>query len=803
MFVKTTYRAPCGRFCVALPFRPNAHELGESRSLALKRFYNLERKLMKEPQIYAAFCKFMNDYQRLGHMEVARQAGKYYIPHHAVLKSDGDISKLRVVFDASARSSSGLSLNDVLYIGPKLQTDIRDILLRIRLHRYIFIADIRETPEEEIKEFELLMVTYGVSSAPYLAIRCLHELDAQESNRFPGTRGILTTNTYMDDIVVGADSEEELLSLQKQIIALLRSGGCELKKWTSNCPKILQQVPPEDRAQQASFDPKEDQTLKVLGLHWDTDSDYFAYHTRTPESQLSRRKVLSVIARLFDPIGSLGPMLMWAKGFMQKLWHEHLHWDTPLHENLSTAWNQFLTELPTIHQVTLPRYINVQSCSDIQLLGFSDASMKGYAATIYLSVVYTSGNVPVHFVSCKTKIAPIKTSQLNESLSIPCLELCAALLLAQSLSHIQEVLSTTINISQVRAWTDSSIVLSWLSSEKKYFKIFVTHRVVKIHTLVPNCHWGHVRTHENPADPASRGLLPATMASSSLHWNGPEFLNRPEKDWPASTFSPVPLEELPETKADKATVLQVTKNLPPIEPFHRFSSIVKMQGVLAYCFHFSRRPVLTGPLTRAESDHVLTTAVRETQRIYFSSLRKQLTTSQMITPASLAQLAPFFDNDGLIRVGGRLRYSALSEDVKHPILLPHSAHVTQLLIRHYHLSFLHGGPKLVLSMMSHKFWIISGRDAIRRFIFSCVTCSRHKADNPRPFMADLPSSRVQPHLPFLHVGMDYGGLFVIKESRLRNARTSKVFVALFICMSVKAVHLEIVSDLTTDAFLDA
>jgi len=134
MFVTTTYRAPCGRFCVDLPFRPNAAELGESRALALKRFYNLERKLMKEPQLYIAYRKFMNDYQTLGHMEVARQTGKYFIPHHAVLKADGDISKLREVFDASARSSSGLSLNDVLYTGPKLQTDIRDILLRIRLH---------------------------------------------------------------------------------------------------------------------------------------------------------------------------------------------------------------------------------------------------------------------------------------------------------------------------------------------------------------------------------------------------------------------------------------------------------------------------------------------------------------------------------------------------------------------------------------------------------------------------------------------------------------------------------------------
>jgi len=152
-----------------------------------------------------------------------------------------------------------------------------------------------------------------------------------------------------------------------------------------------------------------------------------------------------------------------------------------------------------------------------------------------------------------------------------------------------------------------------------------------------------------------------------------------------------------------------------------------MQRVLAYFLRLSHRPVIIGPLTRAELNYVLTTAVKETQNIYFSNLWQQLTTSQMITAASLAQLAPFIDKDGLIRVGGRLRYSALSEDAKHPFLLPNSAHITQLLIRHYHLSSFMVDR---LSMMSHMFWIISGRDAIRRFIiFSCVTCSRHRASS--------------------------------------------------------------------------
>lgn len=122
---------------------------------------------------------------------------------------------------------------------------------------------------------------------------------------------------------------------------------------------------------------------------------------------------------------------------------------------------------------------------------------------------------------------------------------------------------------------------------------------------------------------------------------------------------------------------------------------------------------------------------------------------------------------------------------------------------HYHLSLLHAGQKLLLSMIQRKFWIVSGRAAIRQFINACVPCVRYKAACPQPCMADLPEFRGQPHCPFLFVGMDYGGSFVVKESRCRNARTGKAYLALFVYLSAKAVHLEVVSDLSTKAFLTA
>lgn len=838
-FLKSTTRDDSGRFCVALPFRDLFvcsdrfqtslnHGLGDSRSIALKRFYNLESRLTKEPELYAAYKKFMSDYQTLGHMRPAPEPGKYIIPHHAVLKSDGDVTKLRVVFDASASTSSGKSLNDILCTGPKLQTDLRDILLRSRIYKYIFTADIvkmyrqilirpedrlyqhifwRDSPDDEIQEYQLCTITYGLNCAPYLAIRCLHELDKQEGQRFPCAKGVLTHSTYVDDIVLGADSEEQLLRRKIDLIGLLRSASCELKKWTSNSTIVLDSISPDDCVNSVSFDPKDDHSVKVLGLHWDTNTDNFAYHTRVQETSASKRKVLSVIARLFDPIGALGPMLLWAKCFMQRLWSDQLDWDDPLPAHLLCEWQQFLSELPSIFNLTLSRHIDLTCYQDVQLLGFADASVKGYAATVYLRIVHKSGNISVHFISCKNKVAPLKSVTSDESLSIPRLELCGVLLLAQTLHHIHQVLSTEISISRLQAWSDSSIVLSWLNAEQKHFKIFVTNRVAKIHKLLPTCDWNYVPTNCNPADPASRGLLPTAMMSLNIYWNGPPFLLLSEDRWPKSHFVPVDLEQLPEIKSKTVTVLSAAVEPALLYPFHRFSTLAKMQRVLAYVFRFfhrlRRQPARTGPITLPELEKILFIAVRQTQNHYFSSLFRQIKNSSAVTPPSLAQMAPFIDDCGIIRVGGRLRFAALNRDAKHPILLPRSSHLTHLLILHYHLSFLHGGPKLILSMLVHKFWILSSRAAVRQCIFNCVSCTRNKAIRPHPVMADLPSFRVQPHRPFSHVGMDYGGPFSVKEHRRRNARITKVYLAVFVCMTVKAVHLEVVSDLTTDAFLAA
>jgi len=234
------------------------------------------------------------------------------------------------------------------------------------------------------------------------------------------------------------------------------------------------------------------------------------------------------------------------------------------------------------------------------------------------------------------------------------------------------------------------------------------------------------------------------MLSSSIYWNGPEFLRLAEDQWPQSKFIPLAPEQLPDIRPNVIVTLAVNTQSSSLDFISRFSSLDKMLRVLSYVsrylsYRLRRQPIRVGPITFAERQTSLPIIVQRTQQHYFSDLIKMLKNQSVISPPSLAQLAPYVDEKGIIRVGGRLRFSDASHDAKHPILLPRSSHLTDLIIRHHHLSFLHGGSKLTLSMLRQKFWILSARAAVRRVIFSCVPCTRHKAVRPQPFMADLPS----------------------------------------------------------------
>uniref|UniRef100_A0A1B6E1G1 Reverse transcriptase domain-containing protein n=1 Tax=Clastoptera arizonana TaxID=38151 RepID=A0A1B6E1G1_9HEMI len=264
-FMETHYRELDGRYVVKLPFRRDHPPLGASKEIANRRFHALEHKFLTQPHFRDLYCQFMSNYLAEGHMEkvssVDTSQPHYFIPHHGVLKDNSSTTKLRTVFDASAKTSTGISLNDILLTGRKLQLNVCDIIIQFRMHNIVFTCDIRQmyrqiklSPEDQthqlilwrdnstqkINVYKLSTVTYGISSSPYLAIRTLAQLAQDEGAAFPEAAKILTSQAYVDDIITGSTDEESALQLQEQLIAFLKRGGFELRKWLLNFFKRYQ-----------------------------------------------------------------------------------------------------------------------------------------------------------------------------------------------------------------------------------------------------------------------------------------------------------------------------------------------------------------------------------------------------------------------------------------------------------------------------------------------------------------------------------------------------------------------------------
>lgn len=815
-------RDSSGRFCVPLLFRQavSGDTFRGSRAIAEKRFEHLEKKLANDPRLQRLYQDFMSEYLILGHMSPAKSEGDYFIPHHAVYRPTDIDPKIRVVFDASAKSYSGASLNDCLLPGPKLQRDVVDVLLLYRVHRFVFTTDIskmyrqvavsplhrryqhilwRSSPEQMLHAYQLNTVTYGINCAPYLAIKVLQSIAEHDCNDFPFVKEALLYQTYVDDICAGGDTLDEALSLQDGLIQVLHRAGMDLKKWASNTSSILDKVPSEDRTREPlSLDDPVCTGTKVLGLQWSHQDDTFIY-TFQPERHIStRRGMLSLIARMFDPLGLISPVTFFAKTLMQQVWKAGLSWDDQLPQEIAALWRSFVTDLSNLQCVRIPRFIGTRRDMQCSICGFYDASLTGYAAVVYLRVIDLSDNTTVSLLGARSKIAPVKSS------TIPRLELCAALLLARWLARLTVTLSLKLRITDVHAWSDSTTVLSWLKHPHESFKVFVSNRIFKIQSLVPTCQWHYIESALNPADCGSRGLTPSDFIKHDLYFNGPPCLSLPPQKW--DQYIPInTADQLPEFKVQSAKALIIQEE--ELEWYARFSSYVQAVRTTARIRRFvalcRKKPVENGHLSRNELDQAALVIARSSQQFHFSGLIHELSQGRAVSVKVLARLRPFLDNENIVRVGGRLSRSDLSDDQKYPVMLSKTSHFSVLLIRHWHDITGHGGPRIVSSLVCRQYWILSVRALIRTTISRCTTCVRITAKNPQPVMADLPSSRVTECHPFARVGVDYAGPFSVKENRLRKPRQYKMYLAVFVCFTVRAVHLEYVSDLSTGAFIAA
>ncbi|CAG9137084.1 unnamed protein product [Plutella xylostella] len=595
-------------FEVALPLKLPLEDvndaLGDSFHFALKRFLNLEKKLHKDPNLFIEYQKFIHDYINSNHghfvdiesYQLSKDA-VYFLPHHAVLKPDSKTTKLRTVFDASMKTNKKVSLNDLLLNGPTVQRDLFDILLLFRFGNYTFTTDIkqmfrnirvipehtslqnilwRDSPDETIKCIRLDRVSYGLKSSSYLATRCLKELAMHNERELPLASFILNNCTYVDDVLFSNSDLDLIVEAKSQLQQLLKKGSFKLHKWSANDSRILEDIPSTER----HFDELEFQndncSIKTLGLQLIVHQDKFKIVS--PEScdadNITKREILAYIGKFYDPMGFVGPIVVQAKSIMQKLWSSKSDWDSTPDDNIKSEWTEFLSSLAKMDPIYINRNVQFSDSDTVELIGFSDASSStAYGCCVYLRVTDNEGKVHMHLLCSKSRINPLQ----NKNLTVPRLELNAALLLSVLIAKIKNTLKLKLKISRIYLFTDSQIVLAWLRTEVMKLTAYVANRVKAITNNTADCQWLYVNTKENPADYISRGVSPHELSGCDMWWHGPRFMHDSKYKFDENIELPA---ELPESRASAAISSNVGSAARPVtdilQGIHKYSSIQKM-----------------------------------------------------------------------------------------------------------------------------------------------------------------------------------------------------------------------------------
>ncbi|XP_055543333.1 uncharacterized protein LOC129728886 [Wyeomyia smithii] len=801
--------------------------------MAEKRFLALEKRLEKTPAVKAQYTSFLMEYEKLGHMSLAKSAPpenpklEYFLPHHYVLKPTSTTTQLRVVYDGSAATDTGISINQTQMTGPTIQNDLISILLNFSSHKFAFTADVpkfyrqvkmhkddvryqkifwRENRSMPLREYELQTVTYGITSSPFLATMALCQLAEDEEQTFPLAAKAVRKSFYIDDVLTGANTLTEATELKDQIIALLERGGSEVHKFCPNSDSLLATIPERQREGCVDItDPTVNAIMKTLGISWNPKEDIFTFIVPVyPKSDTvpTKRMILSQIAKIFDPLGFVGPILTAAKLIMRELWALNLELDQPVPPELGRLWIGYRDQLQHLNKMKIARWIHADDASNYELYGFADASDLAYGASLYTRTIQRDGTVVMKLVCSKSRILPRKRNNRKEIIT-PKAELLAALLLSQLTVKVLAAVDTVF--SSVMLWSDSQIVLCWLQKTPESLTVFVGNRVGQIQKLTDNFCWQYIPSAENPADMISRGMSPLDLVNSDFWLHGPSRFHIVQPYF--EQLGPISQDELPELRN---TTLVTTPGQPRLSIFDRISRFTIIQQSMAYVVRFfdyiesGRKHLTKGLPTVSEINRAGILIVRLVQGEAFPN-EIQLLKDERECKSTFQNLNPFIDaNDGILRVGGRLKNAAVPYEHRHPALLPEKHPFTLVLIRHLHRSNMHLGQRNLLGVVRQQYWPLKAKNVIRKVVHLCIQCFRMRPKKGTQLMGELPDYRVQPSPVFSHTGLDFAGPFNLRASVLpRNTSTTKGYVCVFVCMATRAIHLEAVSDLTTDSFMAA
>ncbi|XP_013390867.1 uncharacterized protein LOC106159196 [Lingula anatina] len=825
-FENSVVHLASGRYEVSLPWK-NEFARGcllENESQSRKRLNNTSRKLAKTPTLEKQYHGVFSEYLENGFIEQVEDIPNvselphpvYYMPHRPVIKEGSASTKIRPVFDASSKGYNGISLNDCLEAGPSLIPNLIEILIRFRRWPVAVCADIIKAflqiqvkPEDRdvhrflwndmgtVKTMRFTRVPFGNKCSPFL----LNATVKHHLSQYPTSHVVdeLNQNLYVDDLISGCDDEIEACAFIREADSIMQQASMKFSKWVSNSDTVGELL-----SQEFSDRSVTEKMLKVLGIQWMPTEDcfYFDGLELSSDAYVTKRVILSYLARLFDPLGLLAPFIVVLKCLFQSLWRLHLDWDEIVPDIIAQQFKCWLQGLHAVRGWRIPRCYTVGHWNDVevyQLHAFGDASEKAYGACVYLRTLSKDGIWRTSLVYSKTRVAPLKP------ITLPRLELLAALLAAKLLSFVRDSLHFSANVPYT-CWTDSTIVLSWIKSDPRKWKTFVSNRISEIQSLTDPSQWLHCTGNQNPADLLSRGISGPELCVSETWLHGPVFLReiRP-KISSMKTVSESDVNEgvvISEMKSNPVLLKFETPDV--VFQFEKWSTFTKTLRIMAWVLRFignlkaSKEAHCTEDLTLMELQEAKVHLISVVQRENFSEEIACVLEKQSVSKKSpLFKLSPFIDGDGLLRVKGRLQFSHLSYEAKHPIILP-KGHFSLLLIRHLHNTLKHAGVNSLLVRLRDEYWITGARRMCKRVKRECITCQRLDTAVSSQPVPPLPSMRVNTAPPFSVSGLDHGGpLFCC------DTGSKKFYILLITCAVTRAVHLELVCSLSAEETLNA
>ncbi|XP_046556736.1 uncharacterized protein LOC124265959 [Haliotis rubra] len=700
--------------------KPDCTPLHAGKESVMGSLRSVEKRLCRDPDLADIHNQKIQelvdkDYvQIINESEAASTTESWFIPHHVIRQHE----KYRLVFNCSYEYS-GQALNNHLLPGSNLCSSLLGVFLRFRQKPVAISGDIqamfhqiRLLPEDrcllrflwrnlqrdrEPDIYEWKVLPFGTTCSPCCATFALRKHAIDNQTEYPEIAQSILQSFYVDNCLESVSNVTEAKELIVEMRKLLAIGGFNMRQWASNSEEVIRDLPTDAKSEscelwlaQENEDPKE----STLGLSWNCVEDEISYKYR-PISyhQLTMKVVYRILASQYDPLGYLSPYLARAKVLVRDLWIKKRQWDEP-----------------------------IEPAANLQLHIFCDASEKVYGAVAYLRTEDEDGESSIAFMSARSRVAPKKC------LSIPRLELSAALLGAQ----LSETLTSelTLPITSVTLWSDSTTVLSWLKSDSCRYKVFVGTRVAEIQNMTEDHSWRYVNTRDNPADDITRGLTLSELSSTNSRWrHGPSFLSDPPEQWPLGKAKFVEtLNELKRTFCGIATMLS---DMSSHEDWD--SAVDSLRSNMC-----TSDGAAAPDLATCDLEHELFCKI---QKESFPEELTALSTGKPLSSSSrLRQLSPEYEPEtGLIRVGGRLRNSSdIPSELMHPIVLDPKHPLTKLLIKHYDVKLHHYGSERVFAELRRRFWILRGREAVKRHQRQCYDCQRWRANPEVPKMADLP-----------------------------------------------------------------